>query len=362
LFAFVSTEIIGYILEDDVFSEQGNLLLSKGHVLLERDIRLLEGHHIFELEVRLPENESAAKVAVMERVVPKTNAVHRRIQEAQKSYTASLDKVKEIFGQARNAESVDIKQVNSIFQPLHNLSMQQKNLFHSLTEKHDKKDYLYQHSIQVALISAVMAKLMRFSEEDCLEIGKAGLFHDIGKTLLPSTLLERESSRSLTKDELQKWNKHPRYGYDLLLKSREVTQWMLDGALYHHEMRDGTGYPQGLTSGDIPIVAQIISAANLYDNLSSSPFHHSTPSPYFAVVALMNAAYDNQLNIEIVSAFVTFISPSFVGDKIVLNNGTRAEIIKMQPDEPHRPIIRMETGEFVDLKQERKLVIEEVTS
>jgi HD-GYP domain-containing protein (c-di-GMP phosphodiesterase class II) len=362
LFVFVSTEIIGYILEDDVFSGQGNLLLSKGHVLLERDIRLLEGHHIFELEARFPKNESATKVAVVERSAPKTNAVHRRIQEAQKSYSASLEKVKEIFGQAKNAESVDVKQVNSIFHPLHTLSMQQKNLFHALTEKHDKKDYLYQHSIQVGLISAVMAKLMRFSDEDCLEIGKAGLFHDIGKTLLPSTLLERESSRPLTQDDLQKWNKHPQYGYDLLSKSKEVTQWMLDGALYHHELCDGTGYPQGLTSSNIPIVAQIIGAANLYDNLSSSPFHHQTPSPYFAVVALMNAAYDNQLNIEIVSAFVSFISPSFVGDKVVLSDGTRAEIIKMQPDEPHRPIIRMETGEFVDLKQERKLAIKEVTA
>lgn len=353
--------------EYDVFNSQGKLLLSMGHILSERDLPILLNQGITELYAHLVKEgpiegpiDKAHKGSGESESIKRTNQFSQRIHKAQQSYSTSLESVKQLFDQVRVTKRIQVNEYNSLFEPLHSLSMQQKSLFHSLTSLHDKANYLYQHSIQVGLISAVMAKLIGYSEEDCFEIGKAGLFHDIGKLLLPTHLVERDINSSLTPEEREQCRKHPEYGHTLLQNSEGTTQWMLDGALYHHEELLGNGYPSGIKSDRIPQVAQIIAAADMYDNLSSSPIHLSTPSPFFAAVEIMKAAYDNKLNIQIVTPFVSFISPSFVGEAILLSTGVRAEIIKMQADEPHRPIIRLETGEFIDLKLDRKTSIERV--
>lgn len=89
-----------------------------------------------------------------------------------------------------------------------------------------------------------------------------GYLHDVGKLYIPPEILNKPGK--LTDEEYTIMKTHTTLGYDMLMKDVKLRPYA-DGALYHHEALNGTGYPQGLTKNDIPYVAQIIRVADEYD-------------------------------------------------------------------------------------------------
>ena len=89
-----------------------------------------------------------------------------------------------------------------------------------------------------------------------------GYLHDIGKLCIPPEILNKPGR--LTDEEYTIMKTHTTLGYEMLMKDLKLRPYA-EGALYHHEALNGSGYPQGLTKKDIPYVAQIIRVADEYD-------------------------------------------------------------------------------------------------
>ncbi len=90
--------------------------------------------------------------------------------------------------------------------------------------------------------------------------------HDIGKLFIPSSILQKPGK--LTDEEYDVMKTHTTLGYNMCMKDLELRPYA-NGALYHHEALNGTGYPNGLTKKDIPYEAQIIRVADEYDAIVS---------------------------------------------------------------------------------------------
>lgn len=108
-----------------------------------------------------------------------------------------------------------------------------------------------------------------YAERDL--IVKASALHDIGKISIPEEVLNKPGK--LTDEEFEAMKQHTVIGYQMLSDlgfqdeplvkvSREITRW-------HHERYDGRGYPDGLKGDEIPLSAQIVSLADVYDALTS---------------------------------------------------------------------------------------------
>lgn len=108
-----------------------------------------------------------------------------------------------------------------------------------------------------------------YAERDL--IVKASALHDIGKISIPEEVLNKPGK--LTDEEFEAMKQHTAIGYQMLSDlgfqdeplvkvSREITRW-------HHERYDGRGYPDGLKGDEIPLSAQIVSLADVYDALTS---------------------------------------------------------------------------------------------
>lgn len=190
-----------------------------------------------------------------------------------------------------------------------------------------------------------MAKLLKLPEDQCRRIGMAGLIHDIGKVLL---------------EDPSEYKKHPTHGYHLLLNSKNATQEMLDAVQFHHESPNGKGYPNGKMKEEIPLAAQIIAAANLFEHMSHDQHSSTHPSPYMALSGLVESAYNGEIDLEIVTPFVSFLTPSFIGQKVVLTGELIGEIVSIDNDEPNRPTVRLSTGQFMNLKVHRYFKIQRV--
>lgn len=128
------------------------------------------------------------------------------------------------------------------------------------------------HVSRVGQFSAEVAKRMGFDAERVDLMRLAAPLHDVGKTAIPDSILNKESP--LTLDELDIVKTHTAKGAALLAGSTSpLFQMAEEIALYHHENWDGTGYTPGLETDEIPLVGRIVRVVDSFDAITSSrPF------------------------------------------------------------------------------------------
>ena len=122
------------------------------------------------------------------------------------------------------------------------------------------------HSMRVAYYSKELAKKLKLPERDVELIYYIALLHDIGKIYIPDEILNKPGK--LTPDERAIIETHAAKGAEIL-KDFSAIEGIAEGARYHHEHYDGTGYPIGLAGENIPFLARIICVADSYDAMSS---------------------------------------------------------------------------------------------
>ena len=141
------------------------------------------------------------------------------------------------------------------------------------------------HSQRVAIYSAEIAKRMGMSDEEQEQIYYMGMLHDIGKIGIPDAILKKPGK--LTEEEMQIIRNHPTIGGEIL-KDFTAIQGISDGARYHHERYDGSGYPDGLKGNAIPMCAQVVGIVDAYDALINDRPYKRKYEPEEAIRMISN--------------------------------------------------------------------------
>ncbi|HZQ81697.1 MAG TPA: HD-GYP domain-containing protein [Gaiellaceae bacterium] len=121
------------------------------------------------------------------------------------------------------------------------------------------------HAQRVTALALRLAELLRASADRIEAIRAGGPLHDVGKLTIAAAILRKPGP--LSPDELEKIRRHPVVGAHML-HDVEDAQGGLDCVLYHHEWWNGTGYPHGLSRGEIPLEARILAVADAYDAMT----------------------------------------------------------------------------------------------
>jgi putative two-component system response regulator len=112
--------------------------------------------------------------------------------------------------------------------------------------------------------SALVARALGCDQRYCDLIQLASQMHDLGKIGIPDAILQKPGK--LTESEWAVMRTHPEIGARLLQGSDdELFQLAAEVALTHHEKFDGSGYPRGLRSRDIPLSGRIVAIADFFD-------------------------------------------------------------------------------------------------
>jgi HD-GYP domain-containing protein (c-di-GMP phosphodiesterase class II) len=131
------------------------------------------------------------------------------------------------------------------------------------------------HTQRVTEMTLKLAGAFGLSEAELVQVRWGSLLHDIGKMGVPDGILLKPGE--LTEEEWAKMREHPRFAYELLSPIRFLRQ-ALDIPYCHHEKWDGTGYPRGLKGEQIPLVARIFAAVDVWDALHSErPYRAAWP-------------------------------------------------------------------------------------
>src|SRR5216110_1686793 len=131
------------------------------------------------------------------------------------------------------------------------------------------------HLTRMAKYSALIGSNLGLAAETVHVMQFAAPMHDVGKIGIPDSILLKQGPLTPEEDVVMK--NHPRIGYDILKGS--PSKYLSMGAIIalgHHEKYDGSGYPTGMHGEDIPIVARIVAAADVFDALvSERPYKHA---------------------------------------------------------------------------------------
>ncbi len=141
----------------------------------------------------------------------------------------------------------------------------------------DAKDpYTKGHSGRVAAYTKAIAREMGYSGEELDRIYYIALLHDCGKMGVPDSILKKPDK--LNDEEFEVIKSHTVCGGEILSSFRSLEN-AGEGALYHHERYDGTGYPEGRAGEDIPLIARMICVADSFDAMNSNRVYRKKLTP-----------------------------------------------------------------------------------
>ena len=122
------------------------------------------------------------------------------------------------------------------------------------------------HSENVAHLTTKLCERLHLSKQFIIYCTMCAYLHDIGKTFIPPSILQKNGK--LTDEEYEIMKTHTTIGYKMCMQDKKLIPYAA-GPLYHHEGLDGSGYPNGLTKKDIPLEGKIIRVADEYDAITS---------------------------------------------------------------------------------------------
>jgi putative two-component system response regulator len=125
----------------------------------------------------------------------------------------------------------------------------------------------YRHCLRVRRHALRLARGLRLSGRLCRRLGRAARFHDLGKVAVPVALLHKAGP--LAPEEWALLRLHPALGERLLAPACRDAE-VLAAVRHHHERWDGRGYPDGLRGTNIPLLARILTVADVFDALSTA--------------------------------------------------------------------------------------------
>jgi putative nucleotidyltransferase with HDIG domain len=159
------------------------------------------------------------------------------------------------------------------------------------------------HSAAVARYSRQVAAMLGLDEREQDLIHTAALLHDIGKFILPDSVLFAD--RKLTDEEWELIKLHPEQGAKLVERIEGYGP-VAEIVMHHHERFSGGGYPSGIAGEEIPLGSRIISAADTYDVMTSRDSYRRPVSSEAALAELRRVA-GTQLDPQVVEVFERMI-------------------------------------------------------
>ena len=237
----------------------------------------------------------------------------RDLQQCEKHFQQSLAQVRNLMGKIQSRPLNAINEAQELINAMTEQLLSVDEMVLHLVSGSEDGNSLQFHSLNVSVLSMLLARECKLPAEAIRQVGMGALFHDIGKLKIPSQILRKTSP--LTKPEQNLMAQHPRYGLELLSLASGFPEPAKRIVQYHHEYLDGSG-PQGLRGDQLDPLTQIVSLINEYDNLC----HLQAKVPYSALSGLYKQR-KAQFNPEYLSMLIRLMGIYPPGSVVQLSNG-----------------------------------------
>ncbi|WP_374724289.1 HD-GYP domain-containing protein [Calidifontibacillus erzurumensis] len=352
----------GCILEKDVFSLTNFPIVPRKTVLSAETLEIIKAFLIKEVHVEpiLATGEPFKPDQVLEADI--AIAKDEEIQEFNPSfielYLKAVYSYKKFFQRWQSGISIDMPALRTVIVPVIEEALKMPRVLFTLHHYSNADNFLYHHSINIAALSAVLAKTLNLPKGDCIQIGLAGALCDAGMAKINPKIITKKGV--LTLEEIDELKKHPVYSF-MMIKNINLLKDEVKKAVYkHHERIDGSGYPNGISGDYLSIYERIIAVSDVYYSVTSEQHNKNKQSPFKALEFILQDQF-GKFDGKVVQALTELMTNFTTGTKVRLSNNKIGEIVFIEQSSPTRPMVRLiESGEIIYLIHNRDLYIEEV--
>lgn len=352
----------GYVLAEDVYSYNGQMILTNGTVLTDKIITRLEFYSIMSVRV-----EDEMQDVPPEEVLPAPELKeppHSEIIKQSKDFTdfkntfddtltdfkSSINNIVELNSPINTDELLN--NTKSLINQAKNSSYSTMDMLHNMRQY---DDLTFAHSMNVSLICNVFGGWLKMKPEEIDLLTLCGMLHDLGKLKIPDSIIKKPEK--LTTDEYQLVKTHTVEGYHIL-KAQGVNVHIANSALMHHEKCDGSGYPLGLTADRIDTYAKIVGIVDVYDAMTSARIYRGPMCP-FRVIELYENEGLQKYDAHFILTFLENVSNTYLHYTVQLSDGRAGKIIFINKNALSKPIVQC-GDEMVDLSKEKDLHVDKI--
>jgi putative nucleotidyltransferase with HDIG domain len=262
------------------------------------------------------------------------------------AYAQSLDAAEEAFETVAAGGTLNAVTVRDLVQLLIGEVVRSNAALGQILTLKEYENLTYCHSVNVAILSLLIARQLTLDEVSTFALVEAALLHDIGKTKIPLEILKKPGA--LDRTERRLINAHTTFGAEILFETPGLHPLAPIVALEHHRGLNGTGYPD-LGEGEVPhIMSQIVSIADAFEAMTGARTYREPMRPEQACLVLARLSGTN-LNAALVKAFVAAVTFFPVGTLVRTSRDETGVVIRTNSTDPLHPVLGLLSADFTGL-------------
>jgi len=311
-------------------------LMSVQEIAVLRELGITEVTVLPELsDTKLPEMEPAADVLTQQSL---WREKHDKIDQASiyrssrhriaARYQETVKRIKNLTTDLKSAPANAVRDAHTVAAEMAQAFQKESNVLINLVNLADQRFTMYNHTLNVTVLSLYMGSNLGFEQEQLRRLGLGAVMHDIGKSAVPAKILMKREALNPSEQKLMQ--SHTLLGSRLVQQIDTLPPESLAIMEQHHEFLDGSGYPKGLSGSDISKMARIVAIANLYDNLCNPPEAKNAMTPKNAMAVLFQK-YKDRLDAQIVQRFIQTMGVYPPGTVVKLSDGSIGLVTAVDP-------------------------------
>lgn len=247
---------------------------------------------------------------------------------ARRTYAQSVALTKDVINSVRMGRVPSARKIKRAVQTIVDEVLTEEASLIGLTTLREYDEYTYTHSVNVCIFAVALGKRIGMTKLQLYELGVGALMHDIGKSRVPTDLLQK--STALDEDDWRRITAHPWLGMLTLFQLRgqqELPYRAMIVAHEHHMRGDLSGYPRVIRPRALSMTSRIVAVADAYDAATSRRSYQTKPYPPSAVLQEMRDNPRRGLDPVVVKAFITLLGIYPSGTLVVLDTFELAVVI-----------------------------------
>jgi len=262
--------------------------------------------------------------------------LRRKISSARVGYETAVASMQSVFQMVGSDGHVDYRTIKTTTEALLDSVVTNRNVWtHLLNVKHTD-EYSYNHSVNVATLSLLLATRFGVTPGGLSVLAEAALLHDLGKQKVPREILQKPAA--LTDDEWIEMRSHPEKGAKILLGVRDVSEAAVMVAYEHHVRYDHKGYPRTRGRRDLHLFSHLVAVADIYDALTSDRGYRRALVPDMAMRIILSQS-GTAFHPLVVTHFINLVGVYPVGTFVKLASGEIALVQHNQSRDLLRPVV-----------------------
>lgn len=257
-------------------------------------------------------------------------------EKARALYQEMINLIKYILEKTKKDEPLDIKEVYRLIDQIVDQLVLGNEEFFALIETDSPENYLHTHCPNVAILAIGIALGFGYNKSKLIEVGIITFLHDVGMVKVMDIASQ---PRILSNTEYDQIKKHPKLGTEIL-KTNCVDETLIRAVKDIHERLNGSGYPAGISNGEIDECARIIGLADAYEAMTHERPYRKKYSPYNAFKEILSSAND-LFEPSLIKILVNNIGIYPVGSWVELNTDEIAKVIETNKESPLRPVVNI---------------------